>query len=298
MVEFIALLFVGASAFAAEPSSRETQVISLEHRSAEEILPLVSPHLAENVSLSGRDYRLIVRASPERLQQLKALVAQLDTPRRQLLITVRYEQGPVTVGRTRAVVRERPVGGAASRSTAPYSLGQSQRAEPVRDRSSAGSGHLSTRRRATPQDTQTLRVLEGEWAYLAAGESEPGFGYPVEISEAQGISVLYGDTFRRMTTGFLIRATVRRKQVTVAIKSVRESPSRVGGGRTEMTHAETRVTGPLGAWFGVTASGSLYLTSVGEAGSLATSPRRRAGQKMLLRIDQAGRSGDQGQRGN
>jgi hypothetical protein len=65
-----------------------------------------------------------------------------------------------------------------------------------------------------------------------------------------------------------------------------------------MTHAESRVTGPLGAWFGVTATGSLYLTGGGEAGSLATSPRRRDGQKMLLRIDQAGRSGDQGRPGN
>ena len=65
------------------------EVIPLKRRSAEELIPLVQPLLDPSEALSGTGYQLIVRATPERLDEIRALVAQLDQAVKQLRISVR-----------------------------------------------------------------------------------------------------------------------------------------------------------------------------------------------------------------
>lgn len=89
------LLLAGVlAAFAAVASSIE--VIQLRYRTAEELLPLVRPHLAQGSSATGAADRIIVRAEPGEIAELRSLLNQLDQPPRAVLVTVR--RGGVSSG--------------------------------------------------------------------------------------------------------------------------------------------------------------------------------------------------------
>src|SRR3990167_5412620 len=65
------------------------EVISLKHRSAEQLLPQLAPFVEPGGALSGSNDRLFLRASGRNQAEIRKLVAALDTPLRRLMITVR-----------------------------------------------------------------------------------------------------------------------------------------------------------------------------------------------------------------
>lgn len=64
-------------------------VIQLRHRNADELLPLLTPHLSSAASITGAADRLVVRAEPTEITQLRRLVAELDQPRRNISVRLR-----------------------------------------------------------------------------------------------------------------------------------------------------------------------------------------------------------------
>ena len=72
--------------------AQSIEVIELRHRSAEDLLPLLRPFVETGGAISGQGSQLMVRASPANLGQLRELLATLDRPPRQLLITVRQDR--------------------------------------------------------------------------------------------------------------------------------------------------------------------------------------------------------------
>lgn len=80
------LLAVGAVAASLD-------VIELRYRNADELLPLITPHLTESATVTGMADKLVVRAEQTELIALRRLVAELDTPPRAVLVTVRRGSG-------------------------------------------------------------------------------------------------------------------------------------------------------------------------------------------------------------
>jgi len=83
------LLVLGWLLMQADSARAEVRIFDLQHRSAPELVPIVSPLLGSDGGVSALDNRLIVRADPKTLNEIARLVIKLDTPPRQLLITVR-----------------------------------------------------------------------------------------------------------------------------------------------------------------------------------------------------------------
>jgi len=69
------------------------EVIPLKHRTTDEIIPLIHPFLDRQGALSGMRSQLIIRTTPDNLQEIKQLLNEIDTAPRRLIITVKQEVG-------------------------------------------------------------------------------------------------------------------------------------------------------------------------------------------------------------
>jgi type II secretory pathway component GspD/PulD (secretin) len=73
----------------ASPVQAESiNTIQLQNRPAVEIIPIIEPMLGPNDSVTGKDYQLFLRASPETLAQIKEMIGSLDVAAKLLLISV------------------------------------------------------------------------------------------------------------------------------------------------------------------------------------------------------------------
>ena len=85
MTRLISLMFF----FVAGVVRAETQVIELHSASPESLIPVVQPLLGPWESVSAFRTSLVVNAAPETLRRVAELVAKLDRPLRNLLISLR-----------------------------------------------------------------------------------------------------------------------------------------------------------------------------------------------------------------
>lgn len=67
------------------------EVISLRHRTVDQVLPVLRPLLAPGGALTGQSNQLIVRTSPENLAQIRAVLDAIDQPARRLMVSVRFD---------------------------------------------------------------------------------------------------------------------------------------------------------------------------------------------------------------
>jgi len=67
------------------------EVITLQHRTADQVIPVLQPLLDAGGALSGQYNQLIVRTSPANLAQIRQVLASIDRPQRRLSISVRFD---------------------------------------------------------------------------------------------------------------------------------------------------------------------------------------------------------------
>ena len=67
------------------------EVISLRHRTVDQVLPVLRSLLAPGGALTGQSNQLIVRTSPENLAQIRAVLDAIDQPARRLMVSVRFD---------------------------------------------------------------------------------------------------------------------------------------------------------------------------------------------------------------
>lgn len=232
--------------------------IDLQHRNAEELIPLLRP-VAGELTLSGQGAILIVRGPQARIDELMTAVQALDVPQRTLLVSLR--QGSID---------EVDAGGSGV--------------------SIAGSGsgrvtveHYGTRGR---DDTvQTVRVLDGREAFVTLGRAMPvperiGIATGPRGGVAAGVDMGYRDA----STGFLVRPHVRGDTVTVEVtpRSVRAA----GDGSFDTASLSTTLSGRLGQWLLIGGSAEARRA---ERDAVVHSTRARSGSERvwLLKVEPA-----------
>ena len=65
-----------------------TEVVNLNNRTSADLLPVAQNFIGKDGTVSAYGNQLIVNAEPARIEGLRALLGQLDTPAKRLLITV------------------------------------------------------------------------------------------------------------------------------------------------------------------------------------------------------------------
>lgn len=224
------LALIGLMTAAALAQSLE--VIQLENRSAQELIPAIQPLLAPGGAVSGQDYMLFVRTTSSNLAEIRRIVAQLDRAQRQLLVSVRTA--------TRQEIEREGV---------------------------AVSGELSTRgARAQVSGTDSnarverggiasVAVLEGNAAMIDNGSSVP---IVTAVIAGGGRRPWLGaqTEYRDLPNGFLVTPRVAGETV---ILDIEQRSDALQGGRIETQRVQTQVSGRLGAWIslgGVSTSSS------------------------------------------
>src|SRR5476649_2689126 len=66
----------------------DTAVVNLNNRTSADLLPVAQNFVGKDGTVSAYGNQLIVKADPGKIEDLRALLAQLDTPAKRLLITV------------------------------------------------------------------------------------------------------------------------------------------------------------------------------------------------------------------
>jgi len=195
-----ALMMMSFSAFA----ETEFKIITLQHLFASDLLPIVEPMVGADGAANGMNNQLIVRATPDRMREIEAIVAKLDVARVNRKITVKASNNVQTQQeRTEAsgAVNVGKVTVASDRRAAP----NTGRVE--LDRNSSNS---------TQNSNQFVSVLDGERAFIRVGQSVLFTQEWVTITRRY-VQIDRTTDWQEIATGFAVRPRTVGNQVELEI---------------------------------------------------------------------------------
>ena len=251
--------FAGLAALALPvAAAAQLEIITLRHRPAEQVLAGLQPFVEPGGAVSSLGDKILLRVSPANLAELRTAIAALDTPLRQLVVSVR--QSGAWHGQGGGVGVSGRAGSGGSRVEIQGGSTDSQREDAV---------------------SHQVQVLEGGRALIRVGQSLPLVMREWRAAPGGWVQV---DSVRRadVGAGFYALPQVLGDRVNVEI-----SPSleRVGpGGVVESARLTTTVSGPLGTWISLGASQSdTQRADYGSTGFARSSSQ--SGGQVWLRVD-------------
>ena len=263
----------------------ELEIISLRHRNAEELLPIIRPLLDRDEMASGMDYQLVLRASPRNLEQIRRLLERIDTMPRNLKITVMQNVDSETVARLTEISGSVGLGRNA-RLTLPGSNRANAGAGPGQD--SLNARISDTRSLEDDRKTQQLQVLEGNKALVRSGQTVPVPQRQV-IQNAWGTQVIDTMQYRDVASGFYVLPRVNGDYVTLEISAQNDSlaPNQNASGypATRIQNTSSTVSGRLGEWINV---GGLGQQSSFDNSNITTrsSSRLQEQRNVLIKVEE------------
>jgi type II secretory pathway component GspD/PulD (secretin) len=224
------LVFIAVVSQLAHAEERVVEVITVYNRPAEDIQPLLQPMLEVNDAIVTNGNSLIVKTTADRLPGIANLIQKLDTPIVNLQISV-IQSREVSAQQLNAGLNVDIHSGYA------YSGSVNSAARGYIQQNQGQSDH---------QNTQIIRTLDGNTAYIKAGQVVPitnyhtyrdGYGYP---------NVDRSTSYVDATTGFAVTPRVVGQQV---VMDVAPWSDRYGGyGQIQTQSAETSIRANLGEW--------------------------------------------------
>jgi len=209
------------------------ETILVRNRPAEDLVPVVRPLVGENGNVTAFGGRLIVKASPRALREIKELVEKLDVVPRSLWITVRQSREAETSGRSTFgdVTVERRDG----------QRGETRTTTRTRVTGAFGQGSSSEQ----GQDVQQLRALEGHPSFIRVGKEVP-VPQAVVVPGPTGPEVAQGSVYAQADSGFNVTANVSGDLVTLEITTLGDRID--DAGRIDRQQLRSTVSGRLGEW--------------------------------------------------
>lgn len=261
--------------------STRLEVIQLKHRPAREVIPLIKPFVGPGGAVAGTGFKLIIRATPEYLRQVKTILAEIDTGLNNLIIQVRQ-------GQQRNNVREATeISGNIKSGDVEISVpGSGGGGVTVSGGSSGSTGKIKLRRthdRSDSQANQRIRVLEGQPAYIQVGSSVP-LARSTVTTGPEGTIVQRSVEYKDVTSGFDVIARVNNDIVTLEISPHHETLSRRGGGVINVRRAHTIVSGKIGEWIDIGGS-STQRNSNTSGYTYSTQSRRQRDSSIFLKVE-------------
>ena len=196
------LMTVSACAMAA------TEVVNLNNRTSADLLPVAQNFIGKDGTVSAYGNQLIVNAEPARIEGLRALLGQLDTPAKRLLITVDTNEN-----------NQQNSGDSQTRI---ISYGTASRDGGV----------------------QQIQASEGVPALIQVGQSVPLTTTQQDSYGRLQIQTQY----RNVTQGFYVTASVTGETVHLAISTNRDRMSQERPDVVNVQSTDTTVSGRLGEW--------------------------------------------------
>ncbi|WP_437880894.1 secretin N-terminal domain-containing protein [Pseudomonas sp. LRF_L74] len=223
---FLLLALLSAQALAA------TELIPLNYRSADEMLPIVQSALEGQGKANAHGNQLIINAAPEKIAEIRTLLQQLDTPARRLLISLDTSESGQT-------------------DSSGYSVNGSARIGSVDIQTGRGEVGGRDQVRIINRSTasrdggfQQIQATEGYPALIQVGQSVP----LTSTSVGPYGQVISNTEYRNVTQGFYVTATLTGQTVHLSVSSNNDRLSRSQPGVIDVQSSDTRVSGLLGQW--------------------------------------------------
>ncbi|MDY0248749.1 MAG: secretin [Pseudomonas sp.] len=235
LIRFCAVFVLACSSSLAAAAS---EVIQLDFRMAEDVLPMAQSVLGSEGRASAYGNQLIVNASQDKIAELRSVLEHIDTEPRRLLITVdtqgnqyNSERGYQTDGTLGGRYGEVVIG-----------QGEQQGRDQVRI--------IRNNTQNRDGSLRTVQALEGSAALVQVGQNIPqrsthygAYGQVQERTE-----------YRSVNQGFYVTATVHGDNVQIEINSQNDRRSQQYNNVIDTQSTSSRVSGRLGEWINVSAT--------------------------------------------
>ena len=185
-----------------------TEVVNLNNRTSADLLPVAQNFIGKDGTVSAYGNQLIVNAEPARIEGLRALLGQLDTPAKRLLITVDTNEN-----------NQQNSGDSQTRI---ISYGTASRDGGV----------------------QQIQASEGVPALIQVGQSVP---LTTTQQDSYG-RLQNQTQYRNVIQGFYVTASVTGETVHLAISTNRDRMSQERPDVVNVQSTDTTVSGRLGEW--------------------------------------------------
>lgn len=179
------------------------KIISLQHRFAQDILPMIEPMVGLSGSVRAIDNHLLVSTSPDRFSQIEAVISQLDVARKNVRITVSHASD------IQAEQRGVGVSGRGRIGNVEITTSRGARDGINIDLQDRGSVYSS-------MGSEFLTVVDGERAFIRVGQSVPYTQQWVYLTNRY-INIQQTVEFQDITTGFAVRPRYIGEQVELEI---------------------------------------------------------------------------------
>ena len=170
----------------------EFKIITLQHRFASDLLPTITPMVGADGTATGMQNQLIVRASPERMRDIEAMVETLDAER---------------VNRRITVSNSNNIDSQTDRTEASGTIRRGNVIISNNRRSASNTGRVdieSSTSSSSRSSNQFINVVDGERAYISNGQIVPFTQEWISLSRRY-IQVDRLTDWREVTTGFAVR---------------------------------------------------------------------------------------------
>jgi Bacterial type II and III secretion system protein len=230
------------------------EAITLRHRNAEDLIPVLQPLLPAEAVVTGSGNVLLVRADAATLAQIRVALANLDRAPRQLLITV-GQGSDLSRGST-------SVRGSGTIGSGDVQVGVN------RPPDSTTGAQVIVRSGTTGDQihhVSSVRALEGYEAYIAIGQTRPFTSTTTVYGAAHGSITTQATDAREVHSGFYATPRLSGDRVTLEISPTQQRVTTVPNAQTVATQTvTTTVAGRLGEWIAIGGSaGSRDGTSTG-----------------------------------
>ncbi|NUT75995.1 secretin [Pseudomonas sp. C1C7] len=225
-----------------------TEIVPLNYHTSADMLPVAQNFIGKDGQVSAYGNQLIVNADQRKIDELKALISQLDTAPKRLLITVDTNENNVQGDQGYSINGNKPQVRIINRST---------------DSRDGG--------------IQQVQATDGMPALIQIGQS-----VPLTSTQTDSYGDLRSETeYRNVTQGFYVTASVTGEIVHLSISTNRDRMSQERPDVVNVQSTDTTVTGRVGEWIllaGV--NGQTQADKQGLARSYSTQSRN----DMTLRV--------------
>jgi type II secretory pathway component GspD/PulD (secretin) len=277
VASLVAVLLLGAAAWAQQTV---LEVIQLKYRRVDEVIPILRPLLPAQGSLSGLNSQLIVRTTPQNLEEIKRILAAIDAAPRRLMVSVRQDADLERSQRGGQISGSARVGDNVTVTVPgrPAPPGASARVGDVRAKV------YSSEAQNTDRVSQQVQVLEGSRAFIRVGQSVP-VRTREYVDTPSGRRIIDTTGFQDVDTGFYVVPRLSGDAVTLEIFTAADSLRSPVTGATNVQRVQTMVSGRLGEWIEI--AGVDQQTTQRDSDILArSSDARREGRRVLLKVDE------------
>lgn len=185
-------------------AATEFKIITLQHRFASDLLPTITPMVGADGTATGMQNQLILRASPERMRNIEAMIETLDAERVNRRITV-SNSNHIENQQNRTDASGTIRRGNVIISNDRYARPNSGRVDIERSTSTISRNN-----------NQFINVADGERAYISNGQIVPFTQEWISLSRRY-VQIDRQTDWREVTTGFAVRPRTIGKQVELEI---------------------------------------------------------------------------------